>query len=179
MVGCPESGGVSVNPRVVVSLAGAVSLAAAMAAGFEGNVPTPYRDVTGVLTVCYGHTGSVEQRRYTDAECQALLQKDMAEANATVRRCVGRDMPVNVEAALTDLTYNVGPGRVARGRDRGHDGFCVLKNGRPSTIRTFAMLGDWQNVCDQFKYWGFGGGNQLPGLVKRRAAEQAMCEART
>jgi len=167
------------NPRTVVAgAAAAVSLAAAIAGTFEGERLTPYRDVTGVLTVCDGHTGGVEMRQYRHDECQALLQQDMAEANRIVRVCVGRDMPLQVEAAITDFTFNVGQGRAAHGKDKGKDGFCVLKTGQPSTMRIRAMAGDWAGVCAQFKFWTTADGVTYAGLVKRRTADRVLCESR-
>lgn len=150
----------------------ALATIAAFVAPWEGRKNEPYTDIGGVTTVCIGHTGSdVQARHYSDDECDALLLKDVAAANAVVRQCVGREMPVAVETALTDFAFNVGPGR------RGvKDGFCVLKNGRPSTIRLRAQAGDWPGVCAQFQYWTTAAGRELPGLVKRRAAERALCE---
>lgn len=166
------------NPRSLAGAIAAVVMAASVAMGFEGYRETPYRDVGGVLTVCYGHTGVVEMRQYQRAECEAFLRHDMAEANAIVRRCVGREMPLNVEAALTDFTYNKGPGRAGKGADRGKDGFCILKSGKPSTIRLKAMAGDWAGVCEQFQYWTSANGIQYAGLVRRSAADRTLCEGK-
>lgn len=149
------------NPRLIAGAIGAVAIAASMAASFEGNSPTPYRDATGVLTVCYGHTGGVEMRQYQNTECQALLQKDMAEANAAVHRCIVIPMTIGQEAALTDAAYNIGPNVVCG-----------------STLQRYANAGQWSAACEQLTRWDKAGGKQLPGLVKRRAAERALCEGR-
>lgn len=149
------------NPRVVSGIVAAVAIAASMAMGFEGNVPTPYRDVGGVLTVCYGHTGSVESRKYPDAECQALLKQDMAEANAAVHRCIAKPMTMGQESALTDAAYNIGPAIVCG-----------------STLQRKANAGDWAGACAELSRWVNAGGRRLEGLVRRRAAERALCEGR-
>lgn len=54
---------------------GLMALIVTMITNFEGNEPKPYRDVVGVLTVCYGHTDSdiIPTKVYTKAECDALL----------------------------------------------------------------------------------------------------------
>jgi lysozyme len=166
------------NPRTLSGAIAAVLMAAAVAAGFEGERLTPYKDVTGVPTVCMGHTGDVEMRQYHHDECVALLQRDMSEANSIVRRCVGREMPLNVEAAITDFVFNVGAGRARNGADKGKDGFCVLKNGQPSTMRVRASAGDWAGVCQQFQFWTTAGGVEYRGLVRRREADRALCEQR-
>jgi lysozyme len=135
--------------------------AAALATTFEGHRPQPYRDVTGVLTVCYGHTGAVESRQYTPAECAQLLRVDMAEANGAVHRCIRAPMTPGQEAALTDAAYNVGPAIVCG-----------------STLSKHANAGQWPEACAQLSRWVYAGGKALPGLVKRRAAERAMCEGK-
>ncbi len=47
--------------------------------GLEGVRYDPYQDVVGVWTVCYGHTGKdiMLGKTYTEAECRALLNKDL------------------------------------------------------------------------------------------------------
>ncbi len=54
--------------------ASAIAGALVLIPAYEGVEYKPYRDVAGVLTVCYGHTGSDIQpgKLYTDAECKAL-----------------------------------------------------------------------------------------------------------
>ncbi|HEK2654706.1 TPA: lysozyme, partial [Proteus mirabilis] len=41
----------------VITTAGATAIALVVIAHFEGVRYEPYRDVAGILTVCYGHTG--------------------------------------------------------------------------------------------------------------------------
>lgn len=42
---------------------------------WEGRSLTPYYDIAGVLTYCDGETLNVENRQYTNEECDALTQK--------------------------------------------------------------------------------------------------------
>ncbi len=152
-------------PARVVALGGAaaLALAAAIVKPWEGYEPIPYRDVIGVLTVCYGTTGPevVAGRRYTRAECDAFLRDDLAEANGHVRRCIGRPMPERVEAAVTSLVYNAGPRAVCG-----------------STLQRKAVAGDWAGTCAELSRWNRAGGRVIKGLVNRRAAERAVCEGR-
>lgn len=145
-----------------LALSGALALAAGMVAYWEGYRPDPYRDIVGVLTVCYGHTGSdvVAGKRYTREECEALLREDLAEARGHVRRCIGRPMPESVEAALTSAAYNVGP-RIVCG----------------STLQRKAQAGDWAGTCAELSRWVYAGGQRVRGLERRRAAERALCES--
>jgi lysozyme len=163
---------------IALTVASVISIAAAMAATFEGHRTQPYRDVTGIPTVCYGHTGNdIQHRAYTPEECKQFLHDDMLEASRVVHRCIIRQMPVNVEAALTDFAFNIGPGRVGIRPDHkdGKDGLCTLKDGRKSQIRILANAGNWHGVCNQFQYWASAGGKRLAGLVRRRQAEYTLC----
>ncbi len=122
-----------------------------------------YVDPVGVLTVCYGHTGPdvVKGRKYTKAECDALLTQDVAEANADVKRCIPVPLLPQIEAALTSAAFNVGS-RVVCG----------------STLQERALANDWPGACAQLDRWKYGGGRVLRGLELRRADERAMCEGR-
>ncbi|MGM3312651.1 glycoside hydrolase family protein, partial [Enterobacter hormaechei subsp. steigerwaltii] len=66
----------------IVGGSGAITIAAVMlgnADGLEGRRYYAYQDVVGVWTVCDGYTGADIRRghRYTDKECDALLQSDL------------------------------------------------------------------------------------------------------
>ncbi|MBO1564165.1 glycoside hydrolase family protein, partial [Yersinia pseudotuberculosis] len=68
---------------LAVSAGGALAIAVALLGGHdgvEGREYIPYRDVAGVMTICDGHTGKdiIPGKKYSDAECDALLQKDLA-----------------------------------------------------------------------------------------------------
>jgi lysozyme len=123
-------------------------------------------------TACEGHTGpDVEVGKvYSPAQCEAWKKQDLAIANAIVHRCVTREMPVGVEAALTDFTINNGAGAAGI-----KDGLCILKNGRMPRIRIYANAGNWLAVCNEFQYWANAGGKRLPGLVRRAEARRAVC----
>lgn len=144
-----------------VGLAAVLALAATVIKPWEGVEHKPYVDPVGVLTVCYGSTGPhiVPGRTYTQAECNALLDADMREANRHVRRCLPMPMLVQIEAALTSLVFNVGP-----------RGVCG------STIQKRALANDWPGACAGIDAWRYAGGRVFRGLVLRRADERALCE---
>jgi lysozyme len=148
-------------------LAAVLLLAGGLIARWEGVRYTAYPDpATGGApwTVCYGSTKNVDRgHKYTLEECQAKLREDMLDANADVRRCVARAMPESVEAALTSLVFNLGPGPV-----------CI--EGR--SPRRFARAGDWPNTCKSLDLYNKAGGRVYRGLVLRRADERAVCEGR-
>ena len=140
--------------------AAALALATTMIATFEGLRLTPYRDPVGILTVCYGHTGADIQARkkYTREECTQLLRRDIAR-HAQALACITRPLNEYQQAAFVSFAYNVGAGAFCR-----------------STLVKKANAGDMAGACAELSKWNKAGGKVLPGLVKRRAAERAMCE---
>lgn len=154
-------------------LVAVLGLAAVLGRHYEGNAQVGYLDRIARVhtpTACIGHTGPgvVVGKHYSAEQCEAWFREDLRSANAVLHSCVHRTMPVNVEAALTDFTFNVGPGRQGV-----KDGMCVLFSGRPSTISVLANAGDWAGVCRQFPAWD----KNVRGLQARRAEERALCEA--
>lgn len=154
------------NPRVVSGIVAAVAIAASMAMGFEGNVPTTYMDrlpLNPTPTACMGHTGPdvAIGVTYTKEQCDSWLKQDMAAANDIVHRCIRVPMTIGQEAALTDAAYNIGPNVVCG-----------------STLQRKANAGDWAGACAELSRWVNAGGRRVEGLVRRRAAERALCEGR-
>lgn len=153
----PQSAG-----KRVAAIAG---IAAALAAPMEGLRQVAYYDPPGILTVCYGHTGDVEKgRRYSLEECKGLLESDMLDAVLTVERCAPH-LPEVTAAALSDAVFNLGPALV-----------CEPSR---STLARLLRAGDVAGACNQLPRWDkarvAGVMVSLPGLTKRRRAEQALC----
>lgn len=143
-----------------VGAVGAVSIAVtALIAPWEGKRNDPYLDIVKVPTVCYGET-QVPMRRYSDAECVAMLHRAVEARYApAVYRCVpGLRMRPYAAAASISLAYNIGTG-----------GFCK------STVARRFNAGDWTGGCNAFASWVKAGGRVVPGLVNRRRAEIKIC----
>ena len=144
---------------VTLCAAGVLALAAGVIRPWEGVRYTPYQDVVGVWTTCYGHTKTViKGKRYTQAECDALLEIDMREALSYVDKCIP-NAPDKPRAAFTSLVFNVGP-----------KGVCG------STLQRKALAGDWKGACAELDRWKYAGGRVYRGLVLRRADERKLCE---
>ena len=141
--------------------AAALGLAATLAMAWEGYRPKPYLDVIGVPTVCWGHAHDVQARTYTRAECEALLDSDVAAAYLGVMRCLTRPVPDGMAAAFTSFAYNAGAGTFCR-----------------SSMARKANAGDFKGACKALGLYVYAGGRKLTGLVRRRAAEIAVCEGR-
>lgn len=156
----------ALRTKVKALLAGGASamvIAAAMIGGnggLEGRRHEPYRDVAGVLTVCDGHTGKdiVSGKHYTDAECDALLNKDLALVAARIDPLIKASIPNSERAALYSFAYNVGTGAFAR-----------------STLLKKLNAGDLAGACNELKRWTYAGGKQWKGLVTRREIEHEVC----
>lgn len=145
-----------------------MTIAAALIGGFEGKRNQPYRDPLGILTVCYGHTGNIEQRPYSDAECLALLEKDVA-AHAEALSCIKKPLQLREQIAFVSLAYNIGTAKFCGGS--GYKTSTVVKKANAGNIAgACAAMSAWRNGCKAGKC------SPLPGLVKRRAVERAVCE---
>ena len=126
----------------------------------EGYVPKPYADPIGIKTVCWGHTGSdIQNRPYTRDECTAILRRDFAAHAEGVAACVPHitERPFTF-AASVDFAFNAGVRT-----------FC-----RSSMAREFNRR-NWTAGCNAFGLYKYAGGKVLPGLVKRRKEETALC----
>jgi lysozyme len=141
--------------------ASATVLAGILITHHEGRVYVPYRDPgRGTLTVCDGHTGPdiISNKRYTDAECDALLAKDSADAEAAVDRLVKVPISRFHKAALIDFAFNKGSGNLAT-----------------STLLRLTNEGKPDEACGEYHRWVKAGGRVLPGLVNRAEADAWVC----
>ncbi|CAA2931023.1 lysozyme [Arsenophonus endosymbiont of Bemisia tabaci] len=139
---------------------GAVAIVAVLVQWNEGIRHKPYKDGGDVLTVCYGHTGEavIPNKRYTDEECQALLESDLKAAMSVVETQVTVPLTEMQKAGLASFVYNVGSGAFAR-----------------STLLHKLNSGDIQGACDEMRRWKYNEGKVSKGLVNRRAVEREIC----
>jgi lysozyme len=125
---------------------------------FEGLRLKAYQDTGKVWTIGYGHTGAHAKpgNVITEAQADALLVADVAEAEAAVRKL----FPVTTQNqfdALVSFAFNLGEGQVSG-----------------STLRTKHNAKDYAGAANEFARWRFDNKVELAGLVKRRAAEAAL-----
>lgn len=164
--------------RVTKMLAGlGLSTAAALGGGYliypwEGSVTnkdglhTAYRDPIGIVTACYGMTGTDLYGRkiemgmtYTEEECTKMLAQtiDKFEKELDARVKVGY-ASVWQKAALISFVYNVGQGNL-----------------QTSTLLRKLNSGDHEGACEQLTRWVYANKKKLPGLVSRRNEEMQWC----
>lgn len=129
--------------------------------GFEGNKPTAYRDIGGVLTVCSGHTGPdvVVGKVYSPAQCAALTQGDADKAAAGVLKVSPhlKYHPMQLAAAIS-FSYNVGVSDYAH-----------------SSVASNFNTGNFSAGCSALMKYVNAGGKYSEGLYNRRKAEYNIC----
>ncbi|HAU3215949.1 TPA: lysozyme [Salmonella enterica subsp. enterica] len=145
---------------------GAIAIASALITGQTGNDGLegvrykPYRDVVGIWTVCYGHTGNdiMIGKTYTESQCKALLNKDLNTVARQINPYIKVPIPETTRGALYSFVYNVGAG-----------------NFKTSTLLHKINQGDIKGACEQLRRWTYAGGKQWKGLITRREIEREVC----
>ncbi|KAF1045620.1 lysozyme [Xylophilus sp.] len=156
--------GVGMKGRVAAAIVAlAMSIAGGLVANFEGTRYAAYPDPStkgAPWTICEGHTQGVKAGDVaTRAQCDEYLRQDLAAANDAIDRCIVTPLGVNQRAALISAVVNAGPPLVCG-----------------STLQRKANAGDLAGMCAELSRWTWAAGRQLPGLVRRRAEERALCE---
>lgn len=131
---------------------------------FEGLFLESYIDPVGVWTIGYGHTATAKKgMKITEAEAEELLHDDLASHEKFVEAKVSVEIDEDQFSALVSFAFNVGNGALG--------GSTLLKQ---------LNTGKKKKAAEQFGEWVKGtiGGKKvtLPGLVRRRAAEQLLFE---
>ncbi len=141
--------------------AGLAAVAVALVGGFEGLRTMAYRDPIGIPTLCFGETRGVQMGdRATVAECKTMLAGRLVEFETGLRGCLRNPdaLPDGPYVAALSLSYNIGTAAFCR-----------------SSVRRLLDAGQIRQACDAFRNFTKAAGIRLPGLVKRREAERAVC----
>ena len=151
----------NITRSLIAAGAGAIAIAVSMIKPLEGIKYVPYRDVVGVLTVCYGTTGPdvIEGKVYTKEECEYFLQRDLKKIERQILPMIKPVLPKPTKAALYSFTYNVGVGAFSR-----------------STLLKKLNAGDITGACSELKRWVYAGGQKWKGLITRRQIEDEVCQ---
>lgn len=124
----------------------------------EGFRATPYRDASGILTVGYGQTGHdvTPGMQVSPAEAELMLRAELEQVSAEVVMLVRVPLNQGQFDALCDFVYNCGAGQL-----------------KSSELLRRLNHGDVNGAAEQFPLWVHVGNRVMPGLVKRRMAEQS------
>lgn len=153
------------HPRKIAAGAGAGGLAAGIALAvtvlipqFEGERHKAYLDPVGVATICFGTIEGVKLGdTASHGECLNLLSADVQKRVPAMQKCLNVPVSPKTAAAMISFGYNVGTGAFCKG------------------VAPLANAGRLHAACDQMSRYHYAGGKSLPGLVRRRAAEHALC----
>ena len=128
--------------------------------GVDGTEHTAYRDVAGVWTVCDGHTGKdvIPGKYYSDEECGALLEHDLAPVKKIVDSTVKVPMDNYTRAALYSFAFNVG--------------ITAYKN---SSLLRHINSGNISQACNDLRQWVRVNGQRNKGLINRREIDRQLC----
>lgn len=123
---------------------------------FEGCRLEAYRDIKGVLTVGFGHTGDdvMEGLVWTQEQAYAQLLKDTQHAQDIVNRLVTIELTQPAFDSLVDFVFNVGSG-----------------NFESSTLLKLLNAGNLEAASDEIDKWDHASGQVVAGLLRRREAE--------
>lgn len=125
---------------------------------FEGFRAKAYVCPAGRLTVGYGHTRGVNPGDEVSPDvAEQYLMSDLAYAEQVVETSIHVPITDNQFSALVSFVFNVG-----------------VVNFIKSTLLRVLNQGKYKEAADEFLKWNKAAGRVLPGLVKRRAAEQAL-----
>ena len=126
---------------------------------FEGRYLKAYICPAGVLTIGYGHTGKDVKLNMTITEEDAdrFLWNDIEIFATGVNVLVKVPLNENQFGALVSFSFNVGLGALEK-----------------STLLRLLNNGWYDQVPAQLMRWNKGGGRELSGLTKRRAAEAEL-----
>lgn len=118
----------------------------------------------GKWTIGYGAIWDLEGKPVTahtppitEEQGEWLLERDAKIATRSVIRLIKVPLSDGQFDALGSWTFNFGGGRL-----------------QGSTLRARLNRGDYDGAAGEFPKWVYGGGRKLPGLIRRRRAEQAM-----
>lgn len=125
--------------------------------GFEGFAPSAswdYKQHSNGYGTRAQYPGETIDRDTAEQRFQAELTKAAAQVDA-----IAPNAPPGARAALVSLTYNAGPGWTG------------------ARLGELVRAGDWDAAAQRLQQYNKAGGQTLPGLEKRRAAEAGWFNA--
>lgn len=158
--------------RVSIAIVMVTASALAGIAQHENYVEVARIPVRGdVPTNGYGSTKGVKLGdRTTPARALMRLNDEVQGVYADeLKKCITVPVHYHEFGAFVMLAYNVGAATVCR----------KAKPGQPPNLIDLINAGKYAEACERIEAFKYGPGRRvLPGLVKRRAEERAMCEGK-
>ncbi|MBQ3642209.1 lysozyme [bacterium] len=123
----------------------------------EGYRESAYKDIAGVWTIGYGHTGNVKPGdKITKADAEKLFAKDFYKHTEPLKY-VTIPLSNNEKIALTSFIYNMGPNAFKK-----------------STLLKKLNEGNKKAAADEFDKWIYSKGEISNGLINRRRLEKEL-----
>ena len=148
------------NKLLAIGLSSALATTGLFIAKYEGLILGTYLDPVGILTSCFGHTGSELKlnQKFTEDQCLKTLAKDLEKHNKEMMKHIKVSLSDEEHAAYLSFVYNVGVG-----------------NFKSSTLLKNLNTNKREEACNQLTRWVFAKGKKLKGLVARRGEERKLC----
>lgn len=129
---------------------------------FEGRRHTSYPDPATSdkpYTIGVGSTGPdiVRGLTWTDEQIDERFSADLRRFEVGVNKLLMVPVTQNQFDAVCSLAYNIGLGAM-----------------QSSTLLRLLNKGCYREASLQFERWSHAGGQQMPGLLRRRRAEMAL-----
>lgn len=123
---------------------------------FEGLRTAAYKDVGGIWTIGWGHTGPdvTEGLVITQEKAEQLLRRDLRKFEDGVERALSAPAHQDEFDAMVSFAYNVG-----------------LNAFRTSTLLKHFNAGNHELAMAEFARWTKVGDKEVEGLRRRRRAE--------
>jgi lysozyme len=124
---------------------------------FESCRLIAYRDIKGILTIGYGHTGPdvTEGLTWSQDQADSQLVMDLTRAEHAVNTLVTVPMTQGIFDSLVDFCYNCGIGAFTG-----------------STMLKLLNAGQTDAAANEFEKWDHASGKVVAGLLRRRLAEK-------
>ena len=126
---------------------------------FESLKFKAYKDIRGILTIGYGHTGSdvTDGLIISKNQAEILLKNDAQVTVQTINRLVKVVLNQNQFDALCSFIFNVGSGNFAS-----------------STMLKLINQSNFTDAANEFPKWDKAAGTIVQGLLNRRLKEQEL-----
>lgn len=127
----------------------------------------PYVCPAGLATDGIGNTHNVTGKPKTEEQ----IAKDWVRNIQSSEKCLvtsmgDASMSQGQIDAFTSFIFNTGCTRFRKNPD-----------GSETRIFKHIRQGNYKNACNELRFWVYGAGKKLPGLVKRRQKEMELCFA--
>ncbi len=126
---------------------------------------TPYVCPAGLPTDGIGNTKNVTGEKKTDEQIAADWVRNIIRAqNCLIATSDFDSMSQGQKDAFSSFVFNTGCTRFRMNRDG-------------SETRIFRKIRQktYNAACRELRFWVYGGGKKLPGLIERRKKEMSLC----